>query len=220
MQHALIVAHGFPSDPVPADLAAQDLAARVNAQLPGWQIGAATLARPGALRKALQAQPKAWIYPFFMAEGWFTRVQLPRRLAELGHEAPILPPFGRDPALPGLVAGQITSYGCNDVILVAHGSKVARSSRKMTEALSHRLAALLPEVRLELAFLEEEPHLRQVAARHPKALCVPLFALRAGHVAQDIPQSLAEAGHEGALAPAIGEASEVPALIAAAIARG
>ncbi|MFD2172973.1 sirohydrochlorin chelatase [Rhodobacter lacus] len=220
MKNALIVAHGFPSDPLPADRALKALAARVNAALPDWQIGAATLAQPGALREALAAQPQAPIYPFFMAEGWFTKVQLPRRLAELGHTAPILPPFGRDPALPQLVAETISATGCGVVILVAHGSQAARSSRDTTEALARALAELLPQHHLVLAFLEEEPHLRLVASHHRDALCLPLFALRAGHVAQDIPKSLAEAGHRGPLLPAIGENAAVPALIAAAMARG
>ncbi|SOC06789.1 sirohydrochlorin chelatase [Rhodobacter maris] len=220
MRNALIVAHGFPSDPIPADRKLQDLAAQVNALLPDWQIGAATLACPGALRAALVAQPQAPVYPFFMAEGWFTRVQLPRRLAELGHAAPILPPFGRDPALPELVAKAISAAGCTEVILVAHGSEAARSSRETTEALARQLAEILPHHRLVLAFLEEEPHLRLIASHHRDAVCLPLFALRAGHVALDIPKSLAEAGHRGPLLPAIGETAGVPALIAAALARG
>ncbi|TDK51565.1 cobalamin biosynthesis protein CbiX, partial [Antarcticimicrobium luteum] len=50
---ALIVAHGQPSDPAPAEAALATLAARVQAHMPGRALGAATLAAPGALAAAL-----------------------------------------------------------------------------------------------------------------------------------------------------------------------
>ncbi len=50
--------------------------------------------------------PTARIYPFFMAEGFFTRTTLPRRLAAAGHaHLTQLGAFGTDPAMPDLIAG-------------------------------------------------------------------------------------------------------------------
>ncbi|SOC07753.1 sirohydrochlorin ferrochelatase [Rhodobacter sp. JA431] len=213
MRNVLIVAHGFPSDPEPAQAALETLATKVEALLPDAKVGAATLACTGALREAVAAQPDALIYPFFMAEGWFTKVQLPRRLAELDHSAEILPPFGREPALPDLI-GQTLKDAGPEVILVAHGSQVSRSSHDMTVELARTLAPRLPKQHLRLAFLEEMPHLREVAAHYRAATCLPLFVLRGGHVAQDVPQALEEAGFSGTLLPALGELEDVPALIA------
>ena len=50
-RHALILAHGQPSDPRTAGAALEALAARVQALLPGWAVGAATLAEDGALER-------------------------------------------------------------------------------------------------------------------------------------------------------------------------
>jgi len=219
MKEFLIVAHGFPSQPDPADAALRALAERVGALMPEARVAGATLAKAGSLERALAAQPGSMIYPFFMAEGWFTSTRLPRRLAELGSAAPVLPPFGRDPALPDLVAKVIAASGAWRVILAAHGSKVSRSSKQAALAMAEHATALLPGRSVTVAFLEEPPHLRDIAARLPDALCLPFFALRAGHVDRDIPEALQQAGFRGELLPAIGEDAAVPALIAAALNR-
>jgi sirohydrochlorin ferrochelatase len=79
---ALIVAHGQPSDPAPAEAALADLAARVAVHMPGWRVASATLADPEALTRAVEAAGPAGgvVYPMFMADGWFTRLHLPDRL--------------------------------------------------------------------------------------------------------------------------------------------
>ncbi len=77
------------------------LAAAVAARLPGWRIRGATLASRGTLEAALAdlGPGPAMVYPHFMADGWFVRRQLPRRLGEAGHPAArVLPPFGVDTA--------------------------------------------------------------------------------------------------------------------------
>ena len=215
----ILVAHGFPSNPDPAEAALAALAARVGAALPEARVISATLAKPGSLAQALETLPRARIYPFFMAEGWFTSRQLPRRLADLGSRAEILSPFGADPGLPALVVKTVAEAGPGDLILCAHGSQVARSSRMAAMAMAERIGASLPGRRIVTAFLEEDPHLRDIAAQHPRAICLPFFALRAGHVAQDIPEALAQAGFHGRLLPAIGERPEAADLIAAALRR-
>ena len=219
MSDFILVAHGFPSNPDPAEAALTALAQQVGARLPGGRVLAATLAKPGALARVLETLPRARIYPFFMAEGWFTSRQLPRRLADLGSRAEILSPFGADPGLPALVIKTVAEAGPGDLILCAHGSQVARSSRMATMAMVERIGAHLPGRRIAAAFLEEDPHLRDIAAQHPEAICLPFYALRAGHVAQDIPEALARAGFRGRLLPAIGERPEVADLIAAALRR-
>lgn len=223
---ALIVAHGAPSDPAPQQAAVAELAARVAALLPGWKVAGATLAAPGALEHALRAHPEALIYPFFMAEGWFTRTALPRRLAAAGRTARQLPAFGTDPALADLVTAA-ASAGAHDagwapqqttLLLAAHGSPTSPASETATRALAATLTARHDFAAVTAGFLEQPPLLACAARNLGPALCLPLFAQRAGHVARDLPTALAQAGFTGPLLPAIGEHPAVAALIARAIA--
>ena len=64
-QHALIVAHGQPSDPRPAAEALEDLAVQVQALLPDRKVAAATLAEPGALARAVAGRAGGVIFPMF-----------------------------------------------------------------------------------------------------------------------------------------------------------
>ena len=127
---AVIVSHGQPGDPEPQEQAIRDLAALVAQENPGCQVLGATLAMPGSLAAA--ADPDSLIYPMFMAEGWFTGTELPRRLAKAGAEgARIMRPFGTDPALPPLIisaahaAAAAQGWQPNEttLLLTAHGSQ-------------------------------------------------------------------------------------------------
>lgn len=222
---AIIVAHGAPADPAPQEEALQRLASRVAAQLPGWQIAGTTLAAPGALDRVVSDLPEAMVLPFFMAEGWFTRRLLPRRLVAAGHRGPQIPAFGHAPEIAPLILDLLTqaahARGIGPeahVLLAAHGSQVARASAERSEAL----AAILRETsrfRVFTGYIEEPPFIAGVARDAHPALCLPLFATRAGHVAQDLPEALELGGFTGHLLPALGEAAEVPGILAAALRR-
>ena len=71
---ALLLSHGQPSDPDPAEAALALLAAQVRGHLPGWQVVSATLAKPGALDAVAGGTP-GLVYPMFMAGGWFTATE-------------------------------------------------------------------------------------------------------------------------------------------------
>ncbi|MDP3339987.1 CbiX/SirB N-terminal domain-containing protein [Frigidibacter sp.] len=91
LHRALIVAHGQPSDPGPAEAALARFAERVAVELPAdWHVEAATLAASGALEAALAKaganSAPLLIYPMFIADGWFTQVNLPARLRAAGVE--------------------------------------------------------------------------------------------------------------------------------------
>jgi sirohydrochlorin ferrochelatase len=217
---AILVAHGSPADPMPQEATMQALAVRVAMWLPGWQIIGATLAKEGALENALTKAEKPFIYPFFMAEGWFTRTNLPRRLAA-AHRANLvqLAPFGTDPALVGLIAKAARSGSADKgVLLAAHGSKVSKTSSDTTYKMVSKLEGLgIGPVKA--GFIEEAPFLADVARDMPEAICLPFFALRAGHIVQDIPQALEEARFQGTVLPPIGEDIGTAQLIAAALSR-
>ncbi len=197
------------------------LADSVAALLPGWRVRGATLAAEGALAAALRGLEAPLAYPFFMAEGWFTSSAVPRALATAGVPARLLRPFGADPGLPGLVASAALS-ACTEplattLLLAAHGSRVSPASRLGAEAMAAALAPRFAAVHLGL--IEEPPFLADVTPFAGAALCLPLFALRAGHVEHDIPRALRTAGFSGQLLAPIGEHAGVPRLIADALAR-
>ncbi|MGB3146383.1 MAG: CbiX/SirB N-terminal domain-containing protein [Paracoccaceae bacterium] len=226
---ALIVAHGQPSDPAPAeaDLAAlTDLVAR---HLPGWQIGSATLAAEGRLEDALARLDQPLILPFFMADGWFTKVNLPKRLTAAGLAAPrILPPFGLMDALPALLrealdqALMTRDWRVEDtaLLLAAHGSGRSRAPAAAANRLAAAIGSSRPFADLRLGFIEETPRLAEAArGMGPKSLCLPLFVARWGHVETDIPAALTEAGFGGDCLDPIGLWPTVPALLAEALRR-
>lgn len=223
MSGFVIVAHGAPSNPDAPEAALAALAAEVRRNAPELEIRSATLAKPGALAQALAGLSAPRIYPFFMARGWFVGRELPRRLAQLGAQAEILAPFGLDPNLPKLVSDllhdELAASGLKQVILAAHGSKVARNSKDSAYDMAETLRGSYGFADVSVGLIEEAPFLADVARAQPQALCLPFFALRAGHVESDIPQALASAGFAGKLLPCLGEHTGVAALIAEALRR-
>lgn len=223
---AVIVAHGQPGEPAPQEAALAALAAAVRGHLEGAEVRSATLAMPGALEAAVAGMKAPLIYPFFMAEGYFTGTALPARLRKAGAAtARQLAPFGADPALCGLirrvaqtaaVAAGVEPARCA-LLLAAHGSKVSSTSKDTVAAVTRALKQTGPFRDVTYGLIEEPPFLRDVARGLDPAICLPFFALRAGHVVGDIPDALGEAGFGGPLLPAIGEHPEVPRLIARAI---
>jgi sirohydrochlorin ferrochelatase len=218
---ALIIAHGQPSDPDRAEAALADLAARVARHLPGWQIGSATLAAPDALpRMIAQLGPQGRAYPLFMAGGWFTRTHLPAKLtAAGGPNWQVLEPMGCDPAIHELALHLARTSNPSSLILAAHGSSRSTAPSDIAHHLAARITAEVG-IPSEAAFIDQAPQLAHLRTTDPTAACLPYFAAEGGHVTEDIPAALAEAGFQGRLLPALGLAPEIPAIIARAIEAG
>jgi sirohydrochlorin cobaltochelatase len=115
------------------------------------------------------------------------------------------------------------------IILFAHGARDPEWARPF-EALRHRVSALLPECRVELAFLElTQPALPAVVANladhgSTDITIVPVFLAQGGHVKRDLPgmvESLRVAHPDISIEvlPAIGEQPAVIEAIAGSIAR-
>lgn len=227
-REALIIAHGAPKDPMPQEAALKALAVRVAMWLPGWQVRGATLAAPGALEAALSGLHAPLIYPFFMAEGWFTRKALPKRLGAAGAGALCqMPAFGTDAGIPALMLeAALTAASAaglephaTTLLIAAHGSKGAPASYEITEKVAQILRQQRSFAHVTTGYIEQPPFLAERAAGLGPAICLPFFALRAGHVAEDLPEALAQAGFTGPLLPAIGENAQVARLIATVLAR-
>ena len=219
---AVIVSHGQPGDPGPQQRAIEDLAAAVAREDPGCEVLGATLAMEGAL--AATCGPDSLIYPMFMAEGWFTRSELPRRLKQAGAAgATILRPFGTDPALSALITELALEAAADEgwtpsettLLLTAHGSQRSQASFEITTKLA---ASLAPHFgRVVTGFVEQEPFVADAARNLQRAVHLPFFALRAEHVTDDLPEALDQAGFTGPRLDPIGLAAPAPRLIAAAI---
>ena len=229
---ALIVAHGWPSAPARPEAVLRDLAAAVQGLLPGgWAVRGATLATPGAIAAALSGLAETGrllVYPHFMADGWFSTAELPRRLGEAGAGGfDVLPAFGLDPAVLRLCLRRAGKAAAADnlppgeaaLLLAAHGSpadpRPAAAARAAVQFLAE--SNMFREVRA--GFIDQAPFLADAARIDGPALCLPFFAGRAGHVETDLPAILAKSGFPGPLLPPIGADAEAPGIVAAALAR-
>ncbi|MES2667966.1 MAG: cobalamin biosynthesis protein CbiX [Pseudomonadota bacterium] len=229
MTQALIIAHGQPSDPAPAEADLAALAVRVAAHLPGWTVGSATLADEASLTRAVAGG--GVVFPLFMAGGWFTRIHLPSRLKGAGADMArwqVLEPLGCAPALhdlaKALVAEAVAAQGWDvadtSLILAAHGSGRSPVPSDIARHVLGGITAALPLMRAEVAFIDQAPQLIHTGGFGPRSLCLPYFAAGGGHVTEDIPQALVASGFGGTLLPPVGADPRIPALIAQAIVAG
>lgn len=224
-QTALIISHGQPSDPDPAEAALAVLAGQVAECLPGWQVKSATLAKPGALAAAVAGEASGLVYPMFMAGGWFPMVELPRRMKQAGGaDWAYLPPFGLDAGVQALALrltlqaadrlGQIVQD--TSVLLAAHGSFRSSAPSQVAQAVAAQMRQV-GFARAEAYFIDQEPRISTAKGFGTGSVCLPFFAAEGGHVADDLPAALAEAGFSGVVLPPLGLDPRVPGLIAAAL---
>ncbi len=220
---AILTAHGQPSAPQAQEAALARLAAEVADLLPAWEIRSATLSSPGLLEQV--TQDGALVYPFFVANGWFTTQVLPKRL--LGFRYTQLAPFGQDPALPQLAADVLNrelqrqppmSGDKPALLLAAHGSARGPKAAEATERFASALRALLPNHQLLTSYIEQAPLISDVARDLPDtSLCLPFFAQSGNHVTSDLPNALQEANFKGRTLASLGSAPGVARLIAEAL---
>ena len=218
----LIVAHGQPSDPEPAAAELAALAGRVSEHLLGWAVASATLAEPDALaNRVAELGPTGLVYPLFMAGGWFTKTHLPERLAKAGGaDWQVMEPFGLDPLVQDLAETIVREAGLaagGSLLLAAHGSFRSPAPSDVANAVAARIGAGLKLARSEAAFIDQEPRLSDAHGFGEQAVCLPFFAARGGHVIDDLPAALEEAGFAERLLPALGLDPRVPKTIAKAI---
>ncbi|MBR9843823.1 MAG: cobalamin biosynthesis protein CbiX [Rhodobacteraceae bacterium] len=203
----LIVAHGSPSDPDTQEAALTALAAQVDAALPDIRVKGTTLAAPGCFEAAVAGLGTPLLYPFFMADGYFVRRILGDKAKT--HGLTVLPPFGHEPALPSAIETALTdllatkgwSAADTTLLVAAHGSAVSQKNAETTKALTARLHSALGFASALSGFVEQEPFLGDIARDLGQAICLPFFALRAGHYIDDVPEALASADFSGPVLP-------------------
>ncbi|MGL4321523.1 MAG: sirohydrochlorin chelatase [Paracoccaceae bacterium] len=221
MPNALIVSHGQPSDPAMAEAELAIVAEQVNEILPSWQVRSATLSAEGQLAAMIAALgPTGMVFPMFMACGWFTGTHLPKRLAEVGGAGwHITLPMGCNPAIQGLASALVLEAmtgpaNQTDLILAAHGSGRSDAPSIIAHAVTRTIGRSLGLRRAQAAFIDQTPRLADMTGYGADAICLPYFAADGGHVQEDIPNALRDAGFKGRILPPLGTDSRVPLLIA------
>lgn len=222
MHHAVIVAHGQPSDPDPAEDSLARFARGVNAYCNTLTVHSATLAKPHAFETCLDGLPSdTVVYPLFMAKGWFVTSVLPKRVGS--RTVSIVDPLGVDPELPDLTAAairdQVTRLGWTPqdtrLVIAAHGSGRSSNPAKVATGFAQKLAPLVMLNSITVGFVEQPPSIAEAAAgTGAHALCLPFFACTGGHVLEDIPQELERASFKGHVMPVVGELPDVQRHIA------
>lgn len=222
MPQAIIVAHGQPSDPDPAEASLARFAAQVDVLTQEVSVHSATLAAPSRLEAVMDELPSdAVIYPLFMAKGWFVTSALPKRVGNRGLR--VLDPLGVDPELPTLVCTALREALTSkdwvtedtDLVIAAHGSGRSRNPSAVTLEFAETLGGLLPFRTLNVGFVEEPPSIADAASSAgAQSLCLPFFACTGGHVLEDVPQELNRVGFQGATLPVVGELPPIQRQIA------
>ncbi|SDW21007.1 Sirohydrochlorin ferrochelatase [Ruegeria halocynthiae] len=225
MSHAVIVAHGQPSDPAPAEAALAAFAREIGALCQRASVRSATLAAPNALEQCLDNLPDTTaIYPLFMARGWFVTSALPKRIGN--RPVTILEPLGTDPNLPALVAAALHQALADrqwrasktDLVIAAHGSGRSANPAVVANGFANALGRLTSFNSIRTGFVEQPPSIADAATNcGEQALCLPFFACTGGHVLEDVPQELTRASFSGHVMPVISELPQVERHIAATL---
>ncbi|MEM9576867.1 MAG: CbiX/SirB N-terminal domain-containing protein [Pseudomonadota bacterium] len=222
----LLVSHGWPSHPMQQEEAVGKLAARLQTLLPDTSVSGATLAAEGALDDAVRGLENPIICPWFMSDGWFVKTHLPKRLRAAGLKRwDTTAPLGMMPGISKLMSDQLKAYLAisgwqtaeTTLILAAHGSPSSAQPRLATEAAALAIASHLRLKAIRPCYVDEAPTIRDGARGPAQAIVLPFFAARAGHVIEDLPEELEEAGFTGPVLDPVGLWPETPALAIAAI---
>jgi len=180
------------------------------------------------------AQRDVVVYPLFLADGYFTRVALPRLISKARHDdsarlIKVLPPLGLDPALVDVIVDEARAVaqarGISQeetaVVLLAHGSTKDRASRTATEQLADRVRECRRFREIRIALLEEPPSLAEAVddVRGP-VVVVGLFTGEGMHGVDDAERLVAALAREDViLIGPVGTFAGIAAVIGAAVAR-
>lgn len=147
------------------------------------------------------------VVPFFISDGYYTREVIPREMG-LSGSVTALPDgrtvryteaIGQHPRFAELIlrrAREAGATGEEALVVLGHGTARNPDSEKNVYAQAERAraAAMFPEV--VTCFLDQEPNMVDLwsMTEREAVVMVPLFIANGWHVAETIPEELAEAG--------------------------
>ena len=143
--------------------------------------------------------PNLRVIPFFMEDGYFVRVAVPRALGARPYR--LAPPIGIHAAMSGLIERQAIA-ACQAlgvppheaaVLVIGHGSASAPGRSLALHRHSAELAAKGRFAVVQAACLEEAPFVADAlrALRAYPVVAIGFFANRGGHVRDDVPNLIA-----------------------------
>jgi sirohydrochlorin cobaltochelatase len=144
--------------------------------------------------------PLIRVVPFFMEDGYFSRVAVPLAVPA-GSHIMLCPPIGVHDGITGIIERQALA-GCaalavpsHDaaVVVIGHGSAKAPGRNLALHRHTARVASTTLFARVEPACLEEPAFVPDVLAslRHHPVVVIGFFANRGTHVRDDVPALLA-----------------------------
>jgi sirohydrochlorin cobaltochelatase len=169
--------------------------------------------------------PTLRVVPFFMEDGYFSGVTVPRALA--GRAAMICPPVGVHDGIAGLIEHHALA-ACDGldvasrraaILVIGHGSASAPGRALALHRHASRIAATELFARVETACLEEAPFLADAltALRAHLVVLIGFFANHGAHVRDDVPALIAaELTARGSVAPTVrfgGCVTDDPAMV-------
>ena len=227
MDAILLVAHGSSRHPDAGRIPAAHLS-RIATADPARPVAFGALNGTPSVAQALAGlkAPRIRVVPFFMEDGYFTRVAIPKALD--GTEGLILcPPIGLHDGIAGLIADS-GSRGCaaaglmpanTAILVVGHGSARLPGRALALHRHTAAVAAAGGFASVQAACLEEAPFLAEALQGlrdHPVGV-VGFFAGEGGHVRDDVPSAIAaERLARGPAGPPVhnfGVVTDSPALV-------
>ncbi|MFW5642348.1 MAG: cobalamin biosynthesis protein CbiX, partial [Roseicyclus sp.] len=175
-----------------------------------------TPAAPGALQRAVDALPQGrrlLVAPHFMADGWFVRAALRRRLKAAGAGPfDLLATMGLLPGLARLAARRAEDAAIGAgfdpldtrVAVAGHGAPADPRPAEVVRRCAERLPRYGGFAEVTVGFVEQAPFLETALAVPAPALSLPFFAAAGEHVTVDLPEAGRHAGFGGPIPPPIG----------------
>lgn len=208
----LLIGHGSGRYPDAADPMRQHA---TMLRRRGWSVEIAVLNGSPTVADAFARLGAATVrvIPFFMEDGYFSKVAVPRSVqpvmagtdAASAHSASatilFAPPVGLHDDIAAIIERQALA-GCAElgvapdiaaVVVIGHGSSSAPGRALALHRHCSRVAATATFARVQAACLEEAPFVADVLRGLPShpVVVVGFFANQAGHVLDDIPALLA-----------------------------
>ena len=199
----ILAAHGA-GDGSQANRALPELTDRLRVRRPRVRFGCAFWRGTPSFEDAarsLRGQGPV-VVPIMASDGYYARRCLPEELAkgDPSRSFVIAPPIGTLPAFSHVLAtrvgealGDMTGRGLKPaVLLVGHGTPRVRSSADAAWRLRDELAATFPRTEILTAFLDEPPHLSDVAGSlgDRPVVAAPLLMGGGPHVLVDVARAL------------------------------
>lgn len=144
------------------------------------------------------------VVPFMASEGYYTNVVFPQALSRKDKTLVITEAIGADPRIAQLVGKRISeladqrSFDFSDttIVVVGHGTRKNKNSCRTTIELVKRLRISSPGMKIEFAFIDQNPSLDHVVQKLAtrNVLVVPFLMGMGPHTTEDVPNAFGIAG--------------------------